>query len=39
MKVDELKTIALETEGIEPSDIEGKKKDEIIDLLVTKTTK
>lgn len=39
MKVDELKTIALETEGIEPSDIEGKKKDEIINLLVTKTTK
>lgn len=39
MKVDELKAIALETEGIEPSDIEGKKKDEIIDLLVTKTTK
>lgn len=39
MKVDELKTIALETEGIEPSDIEGKKKGEIIDLLVTKTTK
>lgn len=39
MKVDELKTVALETEGIEPSDIEGKKKDEIIDLLVTKTTK
>ena len=39
MKVDELKTIALETEGIKPSDIEGKKKDEIIDLLVTKTTK
>lgn len=39
MKVDELKTIALETEGIEPSDIEGKKKNEIIDLLVTKTTK
>lgn len=39
MKVDELKTVALETEGIGPSDIEGKKKDEIIDLLVTKTTK
>lgn len=39
MKVDELKTIALETEGIEPSDVEGKKKDEIIDLLVAKTTK
>ena len=38
MKVDELKTVALETEGIGPSDIEGKKKDEIIDLLVTKTT-
>lgn len=39
MKVGELKTVALETEGIGPSDIEGKKKDEIIDLLVTKTTK